>query len=144
METEDTAAAIFELDNGALGTIEGATSVWPSSAVSLEVRGFEGTITMKDGVIEKWILDDAEEGEEERMKSLPEYEDPGDRVEGFEDLGWWKGHALQIADFVDAINGDADAPIPGSEGRDAVEIIRAIYLSSKKGQRVELPLEKDF
>jgi predicted dehydrogenase len=48
------------------------------------------------------------------------------------------GHELRL--FLEAIRNDTDPPIPGSEGRAAVELALAAYRSSRTGEVVRLPL----
>jgi len=52
-----------------------------------------------------------------------------------------KGHVVHVADLVESIWNDREPEIPGSEARRAVEVIKAIYLSSRRGgETVEFPL----
>ena len=44
-------------------------------------------------------------------------------------------------DFVKAIQQNRDPAVDGAEGRRSVEIILAIYESSRSGQRISLPLK---
>jgi len=48
---------------------------------------------------------------------------------------------LQIRDFVNAIIEDREPLVNGEEGRKALEIITAIYLSSRTGRPVKFPVE---
>ncbi|HUS80369.1 MAG TPA: gfo/Idh/MocA family oxidoreductase, partial [Armatimonadota bacterium] len=51
------------------------------------------------------------------------------------------GHVAHITDLCDAIVNDREPAIPGREARRAVELIKAIYKSSREGGApVELPL----
>ncbi len=51
------------------------------------------------------------------------------------------GHVHHIEDLCAAIKEDREPEIPGIEARRAVEVIKAIYLSSRNGGcSVELPL----
>ena len=54
-----------------------------------------------------------------------------------------ENHEAQIANFLRAIRGEEDLVVDGEEGRKAVEIIAAMYLSGCTHQPVELPLGKD-
>jgi len=46
----------------------------------------------------------------------------------------------ELRDFVDAVLGDTDVPIPGEVGRAAVEVALAAYRSIDTGQAVDLPI----
>jgi predicted dehydrogenase len=50
------------------------------------------------------------------------------------------GHLIQIMDMADAIAGDREPMVPGEDARKAVELILAIYKSSRTGKTVKLPL----
>jgi len=47
IEVEDTAVAIVEFVNGAVGVIEGTTSVTPGYGCDIEISGDNGTIKLK-------------------------------------------------------------------------------------------------
>jgi len=49
-------------------------------------------------------------------------------------------HKYQIEDMIRAINNDVAPRITGEEARKSVEIIQAIYKSSRTGEEVTLPL----
>lgn len=49
-------------------------------------------------------------------------------------------HAALIKDFTQAILEDREPKVPGEEGRKSIEIINAIYQSSKNSEVVRLPL----
>ncbi|MBC7287973.1 MAG: hypothetical protein H5T86_07995 [Armatimonadetes bacterium] len=54
------------------------------------------------------------------------------------------GHTQHVLDLCQAIIEDREPEIPGREARKAVELIKAIYLSSRLGgDTVELPLSYD-
>ena len=44
IEVEDTAVAVLEFENGALGTLEAATSAYPGYPRRLELTGSQGTL----------------------------------------------------------------------------------------------------
>ena len=51
------------------------------------------------------------------------------------------GHNLLFADVIEAIKEDRKPLIDGREGKKAVEVILAIYKSSRTGESVEFPLD---
>jgi predicted dehydrogenase len=53
------------------------------------------------------------------------------------------GHALTFADMIDAIAKNRKPFVDATDGRNALEVILAIYKSQKTGLPVKLPL-KDF
>ena len=52
-------------------------------------------------------------------------------------------HALQLQDFLQAILEDRAPAVTGAEARKSLEIILAVYHSSRTGQPVKLPLATD-
>ena len=138
METEDTASAVLTFKNGALGTIQGATSAWPGDSARVELHGNRGTIVVEEGRIVVWKLADAPPEEEEQMLALTDQQGSGasdPTAIGFE------MHRRQIVDLVAAIQENRPPAIAGAEARRSVEIIRAIYQSAKTGQVARLPLD---
>jgi predicted dehydrogenase len=47
---------------------------------------------------------------------------------------------MELADFADAVRGRRDFALNGAEARKAVEIIEAVYRSSRTGMPVAMPL----
>ncbi len=132
---EDTAVAIIEFENRALGTIEGTTSVTPGYGMRLEISGDDGTIKWENGKIVAWDIP-GEEGAE------VEAETGGRGTAADPTAGLTAtGHTRHVEDLCEAILQDREPEIPGREARKAVELIKAIYLSSRLGgETVELPL----
>ncbi len=134
IEVEDTAVAIVEFVNGAVGVIEGTTSVTPGYGCDIEISGDNGTIKLKGDKIAVWDVK-GEEG--------AEVEGEGDKGTAADPLAGLTatGHTQHIADLVLAIREGREPEIPGTEARRAVEVIKAIYRSSRLGgATVELPL----
>ncbi len=134
LAVEDTAVASVEFVNGALGVIEGTTSVSPGMGCKLEISGDDGTIILDGDKITAWDVagDDTVQAEEQTDKGAA-----SDAAAGITETG----HVAHVADLVDAIRNDREPEIPGREARRAVEVIKAIYLSSRRGgATVELPL----
>lgn len=130
---EDTAVAIVEYQNGALGVLEGTTSVTPGYGCSVEISGDKGTIKMDGDTISKWDIPGEEQAEAGEAETEGTASDPLALSA--------TGHTAHVADLCDAIINDREPAIPGREARRAVELIKAIYKSSREGgATVELPL----
>ena len=56
--------------------------------------------------------------------------------------GFPRFHVLQLQDFLQAILEDREPAVTGEEARKALEIILAIYHSSRTGQPIRLPLSR--
>jgi predicted dehydrogenase len=56
IEVEDTAVAVLEFKNGAIGMIEGATSIFPADIPHrLELHGVKGSILIEGEGIKRWV-----------------------------------------------------------------------------------------
>lgn len=132
IEVEDTASAIVEYENGAIGVIQGTTSIYPGHPRRLEINGDKGSILLQEDIIKEWTIEGMEDGAEveERESKSRSSSDPA--AFGIE------GHITQITDMVDAINNDRRPFVDQYEGRRPIELILAIYESSKTGKIVEL------
>jgi UDP-N-acetyl-2-amino-2-deoxyglucuronate dehydrogenase len=140
IEVEDTAAAVLEFENGALGAIQGATSCWSSTGHPAEIQlcGSEGSVFLSDDYFRVWDFKNA----------LPEDEDtrnifkPGDKKpSGANDPGKidFFGHQLNFEDAVEALENNRPPLITGEEAMRSVKLINAIYESAKdNGRWVEI------
>ena len=55
----------------------------------------------------------------------------------------YEGHTGEINNFLQAILGNEALLVDGAQGRNAIELIMAIYKSAATGQRVDLPIRPD-
>lgn len=136
LEAEDIGMAIVKFKNGAIATIEGTTNVYPKNLEeTLYVFGEKGTVKIggtSTNNIDVWDFSDENE-DDEKNKGLKE---ATSNVYG-------NGHTSLFADVIDAIQTDRKPYIDAVAGKNALEMILAIYKSQKTGQSVKLPLD-DF
>ena len=139
IEVEDNAVALLRFKSGALGVIEGSTSVYPGFLKRIELSGTEGSVIMEEEDLKAWsfkkeLLKDRKIRKQffSRTKSGGGASDPG-AID-------FCGHQYQFENMVEAIKNNNEPLIDGYEARKAVEIILGIYKSAREGKKVKLPL----
>ena len=136
LEAEDVGMAVVKFKNGAIGTIEGTTNVYPQNLEeTLYIFGENGTVKIggtSTNNIDVWDFADETE-EDSKNKGLKE---ETSNVYG-------NGHTSLFADVIDAIENDRTPYVDAVAGRNALEVVLSIYKSQKTGDSVKLPL-KDF
>lgn len=132
IEVEDTAAALLEFENGALGVIQATTSIYPGAPRRLEICGDRGTVTLEEDNIVNWVI--------EGQKGIDLSNLNGSVNSSFMDPKAIsiEGHVKQIGDMVDAIRYSRKPLVDEYEGKKTVEIIMAVYESSKSGKPVKI------
>lgn len=136
IEAEDIGLALIRFKNGSYGVIEGTTNVYPHNLEeTLYIFGEKGTVKaggQSVNLIEEWqfadFLDDSNKVKEEYSENPP-------NVYGF-------GHIPLYADVKEAISTNRDPFVTAVDGRNALELVLAIYQSASEGKRVTLPLKK--
>ncbi len=132
IEVEDTAVASLQFQNGGLGVIEAMTSAFPGFCARLEVFGTEGGVVIEDDQVKEWKLKGGE--------AYSGADSAGSSIAGSSSHDIWHiGHRRQIIEFVDAVRNDRQPLINGQEGRKPLEIVRAIYSSSKNRREISFP-----
>jgi predicted dehydrogenase len=134
LEVEDTAVACLRFENGALGVIEAATSVFPGLPKTVAVHGSRGSIVIEQEDILTWQF--AETVPEDAHRVRPPIQASGGASHPAAINSEF--HFRQLSQFVQALRGNMPNPIDGAEGRRAVELVLAIYQSAASGQVVHL------
>lgn len=124
IEVEDTAHAILQFQNGAVGSIESTTCAYPGFPTRIEIHGEKGSICLEDDKIVRWEIE-GDPGIVEGMESDERGHSDPKAISA-------RGHILQIQDFVRAILEDGNPGIDIAEARRAVACIEAIYRSSRE------------
>jgi predicted dehydrogenase len=140
IEVEDTAVATIEFASGALASLQVSTTFAPGLGAQILVSDRAGrTASVAEfpegipGQNDVWTLP----GEEEyRQVYSPEINSDPELAEIHTNLVPF--HRLQIEDFVRAVLDDHDPLVTGREARKSLEIILAIYESSRTGDTVRL------
>lgn len=132
VEVEDTLVSTLEFANGAVGTLEAGTSIYPGYNRRVELTGTEGTIILEhDRIIAADLrtpdpnLVDVAAGDSNASATSPVVSDVG-------------GHRRLLEDFLRAIENNRSPVCDGREGRRSVELVQAIYESSRTRRPVTL------
>lgn len=134
LECEDIGMAVLKFRNGAIGTIEGTVNVYPKNLEeTLYLFGETGTAKLGGtscNNIDVWDFADATDADNEKAG----LQEATSNVYG-------NGHTSLYADVIDAIKNNRKPYVDAYAGRNALEIVLAIYKSQLTGQPVKLPLE---
>lgn len=134
IEAEDLGLAIIKFANGSYGVVEGTTTIYPRNLEeTLYIFGEKGTVKaggLSVNRIEEWqfadLLDDPDQVKAEYHESPP-------NVYGY-------GHIPLYADVIDSIVNNRQPYVTAVDGRNALELILAIYKSATTGSTVKLPM----
>jgi len=134
IEVEDSGVAALRWRSGAMGTLNVSMLTYPKNMEgSITILGEKGTVRI-GGVavneIQRWEFAEADEDDE--LLKTASYETTS--VYGF-------GHPLYYDNVIQCLRGEAEAETDGREGLKSLELLIAMYLSSRDGKRIALPLE---
>lgn len=135
IEGEDLGAALVHFKSGALGTITAGTSLYPGYPERLEIYGAEGSAILEAGKLISWNVRGQESPiAKSDLASASGSSDPN--AIGFE------LHAAQWKDFLQAIETGNKHEVDGPKSRKSLELIRAIYHSSKEERLIRFPFHE--
>jgi len=125
LEGEDNAVATLRFKNGAIGVIEGSTSVQPSRSRRIELHGEGGSAIIDDNSVEIQLAGD----EPEKQSNAREKVSTGSSspLAGFS----IDPHKDQFDAIAVAIEKNEQPPMAGQEAIKSLAIVLAIYESSK-------------
>lgn len=134
IEVEDTGVAAIRWRSGAMGTLNVTMLTYPKNMEgSITILGEKGTVRI-GGVavneIQAW--DFADSRPEDAEVSTSSYQTTS--VYGV-------GHPLYYDNVIKTLRGQAEPETDGREGLITLELLIAMYLSSRDGKRIPLPLE---
>jgi UDP-N-acetyl-2-amino-2-deoxyglucuronate dehydrogenase len=134
IEVEDTGVLNVKWRNGALGSMSVTMLTYPQNLEgSITILGEKGTVRV-GGVavndIQLWQFQEPRDYDHQIQAA--NYETTS--VYGF-------GHPLYYKNVVEVLRGVAEPETDGREGLKSLELLIAIYLSSREGKTVSLPLE---
>lgn len=133
LEVEDIGMAIVKFKNGAVATIEGTTNVYPKNLEeTLYVFGDHGTVKIggtSTNNIDVWEFEDETQADDVQRN-----------IKEVTSNVYGNGHTALFADMIDAVKNDRRPYVDIRDGRNALEIVLAIYKSQKTGLPVRIPL----
>lgn len=124
IETEDTAAAMLEFENGTVCTVAATTSVYPGSPRCLRICGTKGTVTLTEDLLTGWAVE-GEAREESGQLDYQSFSRP--------DTVPVSAHLGVLRDFVQAVQTGGSPVSSAADGFNAVALIKSVYASSKTG-----------
>ena len=132
LECEDVGVAIVKFKNGAIATIEGTVNVYPNNLEeTLYIFGEKGTVKLGGtscNNIDYWVF------QNERINTKEGIKEETSNVYG-------NGHTSLYANMIDSILENKKPLVDGCAGKNALEVVLAIYKSQLTGKPVKLPLK---
>ena len=131
IEGEDNAVATLRFASGAIGVIQGSTSVQPAQSRRIEIHGKDGTVVL-DGEAIRFSggkFGDGDEPDSADAKSGADSPLAGFSIEP---------HKQQFEEISEAIRNGAQPPVNGRDSLQSLGIVMAIYESAASGQAVKL------
>ena len=134
IEVEDSGVAAIRWRSGAIGTLNVTMLTYPKNMEgSITILGEKGTVRI-GGVavneVQTWEFSDTRPEDAEVDSSS--YQTTS--VYGL-------GHPLYYRNVIETLRGEAEPETDGREGLKTLELLIAMYLSSRDGKRVALPLK---
>ena len=129
IEAEDTAVALLEFENGALGTLEGSTCAYPGFERRIAIHGDRGYALIKENKIEALMCNGQAVDVEDADKALGSFNTSSNPAGMSSDA-----HRKQLENLISAIEGKESVFVDAMEGYRAVCLIEKIYQASAKAQ----------
>ncbi|QLY79102.1 Gfo/Idh/MocA family protein [Clostridium intestinale] len=136
LEAEDIGMAVIKFKNGTVATIEGTTNVYPKNLEeTLYIFGEKGTVKVggkSTNNIDVWEFSD--ETDEDKVRK---------GIEEVTSNVYGNGHTSLYSDMIEAVRNNRSPYVDAYAGKNALEVVLAIYKSQKEGKAIKLPLD-DF
>ena len=136
IEAEDTAVAVVRFTGGALGVIYGTTASYPGQFKRFEITGTKGTVIYLEDSFTVWQFSEETEEDEQVRKKFSQTKGLG----GVADPAAidYKNHAHNFKAFLHAVEKNETFEINAQEARKSIELILAVYKSSREQKSVQL------
>ncbi len=137
VELEDTLETSIRFKNGAVGSVNASTALWPGTDVRIEIYGEKGAAIMEGAAFTLWkFQDELPEDETIRGAGDAEQATAGSSPTALASID----HQIVIDDCVDAIAQNREVVIPCRAVRPTLELALAMYKSDRLGRPVDLPM----
>lgn len=137
IEVEDVGSAVVKFASGAIGTLQASTSVYPGLLKRTEIHGTTGSAIVEQDHILLWEFAEKRSEDADILATLGKSSETSGGAADPKAISF-AGHQRQFEDFLKALASGSEPVVDGREGRKSVEIILAIYESSRTGRRVSL------
>ena len=128
IESEDTAVAILEFANGALGILHATTAAYPGYPRRVEITGSEGTAILEHDRI---IAADLRNAQSAIVPDAAVDTNQSASSAAVTDI---RGHQAALEDFLQAIEQNRAPACDGLEARRSIALIEAIYRAAQSPQ----------
>jgi len=130
MEAEDFALVVLRFESGARGVLEATTCCSPDLCTRLEVFGTRGSAAFDDATVIRLGIDG-----EDRLATLQQ---EGERIGGRSEpmAISLRGHAVHLADFVQAVRERRKPLVSGPDARMSVDALNKIYCKAFPHQKI--------
>ncbi|MDE3074347.1 MAG: Gfo/Idh/MocA family oxidoreductase [Chloroflexota bacterium] len=139
IQTEDTASALLEWDNGASGAILLSTAL-VDEPQRLEISGTRGRLRLLPGRLEVWRHD--VDFREYAASAGNPFETPGTEASRFDQSGGGEHRDIYV-NLVEAIDNRAPLVAPARDAARTLELANSIIYSSMLAREVTLPLGRE-
>jgi len=124
LEAEDVACGVIRFKNGALGTVEAASTIYPKNLEeSLNIFGEKGTVIIGGVRADQVLVWDLAEDDQEISKSC---------------YGTARGHIPVIEDMVRCIKEGTSPRVDGEAGRKSLQLVLALHESARTEKVIKL------
>jgi predicted dehydrogenase len=136
IQVEDTLSAVLRFPQGAMGTIEASTAVFPGWAQAIDLCGEHGSARLEDDRLVRWDFRE-ERPEDAGLRAAAASTALRSGAAAPNAIGI-EGHRRQIQNLIDAIRGVHPLALDAAEARKAVALVCALYRSASVGGAVSL------
>ena len=150
VEVDDVALLMFEMENGAIGTLEGSRiATGTNDEWRMEIHGEKGAIrcnSMQPNFLEVYDVRDTSEPVGgyrgfTAIETVQRFPEPATQFPGPKfTIGWMRAHAGNAFDFITNIVEGKKPDADMNSAYKVQEVMEACQISDKKGKWVDLPL----